>query len=78
MTTKLEQAFHDAEKLPAEDQDAIAEALMEAIHIDPDEEKDWHRLVESDESQSLLEQMAKETEVEITEGRTFDFDPSEK
>ena len=38
MTTKLEQVFDDAEMLPAEDQDAIAEAIMEAIHIDPDEE----------------------------------------
>jgi hypothetical protein len=69
MTEKLEQAFQEAESLPAEDQDAIAEALMVAIHIDPKEEREWLQLVESDESQALLERMAGEVEAEITEGR---------
>jgi len=76
MSAKLEQAFHDVEDLPVEDQDAIAEAVMDAIHIDSEEEREWLRLVESDDSQAFLERMAKEVEADIEEGRTLDFDPS--
>ena len=78
MTTKFEKAFHVAKALPAEDQDAIAEAMMEAIHVDPREEEEWLRLVENEESQALLGRIAQEVEADITEGRTLDFDPSGK
>ncbi len=78
MTTKLKEAFQVVESLSVEDQDVIAEAVIEAIHIDPKEEGEWHRLVESKESQSFLERMAKEVEADIAEGRTFDVDPSGK
>ncbi len=78
MTAKLKQAFHNVERLPPEDQDAIAEAVMDSIYVAPEEEEAWLRLVETDESQSLLTRMAKEVEEEMAEGQTFDFDPSGK
>ena len=78
MTTKLEKAFHVAGSLPAEDQDAIAEAVMKAVHLDPREQEEWRRLVENEESLSLLGRMAQEVEANIVEGRTLDFDPSGK
>ena len=51
---------------------------MEAIHVDPREEEEWLHLVESEESQALLGRMVDAVEVDITEGRTLDFDPSAK
>ncbi len=57
--------------LSVEDQNAIAEAVIEAVHIDQKEEGEWNCLVESKESRSFLKQIAKEVEADITEGQTL-------
>ncbi len=55
MTVRLEQAFLKASTLPAPQQDALAEQLVEDI----EGEMAWDQTLASPQSQTLLERMAK-------------------
>jgi hypothetical protein len=42
-----------------------------------EDEAEWEALVNTPESQRLLEKMVKEAEEDIAAGRVYDFDPSD-
>jgi len=71
MTTLLEQAFAEAAKLPAQEQEALAAWLMEELKS----ERRWSQLLES--SSEVLEQLADEALAEFRAGRTQMLDPEQ-
>lgn len=64
MTKALEQAFREASKLPASEQDALAEAIRNEVLADDD----WERSFS--ESSEALEALADEALAEHRAGRT--------
>jgi hypothetical protein len=69
MTTLLQQAVAEAEKLPAGDQDAIATRLLAEI----DDERQWNaRFAATTDDQ--WDRMAAEVRREIAAGRTQSLD----
>jgi len=71
MTTLLEQAFAEAAKLPAQEQEALAAWLMEELKSD----RRWSQLLES--SADVLDQLADEALAEFRAGRTQVLDPEQ-
>jgi predicted amidophosphoribosyltransferase len=69
MTKLLERAFAEAAKLPAEEQDALATAVLSEI----ESERRWDRVFA--ESEDLLSELAEEALAEHAAGRTKRFDP---
>ena len=64
MTRLLEKAFEEASKLPEEDQDALAEMLLN----DLESEERWAEAF--DKSQDKLALLAKEALAEFNQGKT--------
>ena len=73
MTKVLEQAFREAERLPEEDQQIIADFIVHFIHPDEKEEAEWEALVQSPESQRFLDKMVEEVMEEKAKGRSLPF-----
>jgi len=75
MTKLLEKAFGKISRLSAEDQNAIAQAI---IDIMPDEagDKEWDRLTGDPRSEKVLEMLVKEADAEIACGDVLDIDPA--
>jgi len=71
MTTLLEQAFAEAAKLPAQEQEALAAWLMEELKSD----RRWSQLLES--SADVLDQLADEALADFRAGRTEVLDPEQ-
>lgn len=69
MTQLLEKAFSEAAKLPAEEQDALANWLLEEI----ESERQWRTAF--DNSLDILEQLADEALKEHRAGKTKERDP---
>ena len=69
MTKALEQAFQEASKLPASEQDVLAEAILAEICA----EEEWEKLLSS--SPDVLERLADEALAEHRAGRTQPLDP---
>jgi len=69
MTKLLEKAFAEAAKLPAEEQDALATAVLSEI----ESERRWDRLFA--ESEDMLSELAEEALAERKAGRTKPLNP---
>lgn len=69
MTTRLEQAFAEASKLPPTEQDQVADWLLAEL----ESEKRWDKLFA--DSQDVLSKLAAEALAEHRRGQTQDFDP---
>ena len=69
MTKRLEQAFAEASKLTQQEQDALADWLLEELAS----EKRWDQLFA--DSQDLLAKLGKEAMAQHRAGRTHDFNP---
>lgn len=69
MTKRLEQAFAEASKLTQQEQDALADWLLEELAS----EKRWDQLFA--DSQDLLAKLGKEAMAQHRAGRTQDFNP---
>jgi hypothetical protein len=69
MTKLLEKAFAEAAKLPVEEQDALATAVLSEI----ESERHWDRLFT--ESGDVLSDVAAEALAEHRAGRTKPLDP---
>jgi hypothetical protein len=69
MTRLLEQAFEEAARLPAEEQNSLAQWLLAELHS----EARWSELFES--AVPELERLAKEALAEHGRGETKDLDP---
>lgn len=77
MTKVLEEAFREAEQLPEEDQKVIADFIVHFIHPDKEEEAEWEALVQSPESQRLLDKMAEKVRRKKARGELFEYDPGD-
>ena len=64
MTDLLQRAYNEAAKLPPEEQDELARAVLRAI----EDERSWDELFA--QSQDLLADMADEEEAEYNAGKT--------
>ena len=69
MTKLLEQAFTEANKLPADEQDALARFLIEELAS----ERRWTQAFA--DSQNRLSQLADEALAEHQAGKTQELDP---
>lgn len=69
MTKALEKAFQAASRLPASEQDVLAEAILAELQT----EEEWERLLAS--SSDVLERLADEALEEHRAGRTQPLDP---
>lgn len=69
MTKLLEQAFAEAKKLPEDEQDALANFLLEELAS----ERRWTRAFS--DSQDVLSQLADEALAEYHAGKTQELDP---
>jgi hypothetical protein len=69
MTKLLEKAFAEAAKLPADEQDALATAVLSEI----ESERRWDRLFA--DSEEMLADLAEEALAEHKTGRTKRLDP---
>lgn len=69
MTKLLEKAFEEASKLPEQEQDALARAVLEELAS----ERRWDELFAS--SPELLDELANEAIEEHRAGRTEKLDP---
>jgi hypothetical protein len=72
MTDLLEKAFTEAAKLPAAEQDALAERILAELAS----ERRWDELFES--SQDLLEKLANEARADRKAGRTIPVERSKR
>jgi len=69
MTTRLEQAFTEASKLPPKEQDMLADWVIAELHA----EKHWNGLFAR--SQETLSELASEALTEHRRGQTQELDP---
>ena len=69
MAKLLEKAFREASKLPEQEQDALARAVLDELAS----ERRWDELFAA--SRDLLEELAKEALEEHRAGRTKKLDP---
>lgn len=76
MTKLLEKAFGEISRLPAEDQDVIAEALI-GLLPDAAADLEWERLFQDPRSEKALEHLLSEADAEIARGEVRDTDPGE-
>ena len=70
MTERLQRAVTMAERLSREEQDAVAEVMLEQIAA----ERRWQGLLSDPRSATLLERMAAEAIAEYDAGLTRDLD----
>ena len=68
MSETLRRVVSEIERLPADEQDAIAHELQVRL-----EEREWDALVRSPKSQHLLERLAAEARAEDDQGETRDL-----
>ena len=71
MTTRLEQAFAEASKLPSTEQDQVADLLLAEL----ESEKRWDKLFA--DSQDVLSKLAAEALAEHRRGQTQELDPDQ-
>ena len=71
MTTRLEQAFTEAAKLPPQEQNAVADWLLAEL----ESEKRWDKLFA--DSQDVLSNLAAEALAEHRSGQTQELDPDQ-
>ena len=71
MTTRLEQAFTEASKLPPKEQDAFADWVLAELRS----EEEWDRLFAR--SQEALSKLASEALAELRSGQTQELDPDQ-
>ncbi len=71
MTTRLEQAFAEASKLPSTEQDQVADLLLAEL----ESEKRWDKLFA--DSQDVLSKLAVEALAEHRRGQTQELDPDQ-
>jgi len=71
MTTRLEQAFIEASKLPPQDQDSLAGWLLTEL----ESERRWEKLFA--DSQDILSKLADEALAEHRSGQTQDLHPEQ-
>ena len=71
LTTRLEQAFTEASKLPPKEQDALADWVLAELHS----EKRWDGLFAG--SQKTLSKLAAEALAEHRRGQTQELDPDQ-
>ena len=71
MTNLLEQAFAEASKLTPEEQDALADWILNELKL----ERRWQKTFA--ESQNALTKLADEALAEHSAGETQDLDPSQ-
>ncbi|HSG32378.1 MAG TPA: hypothetical protein VLB82_12640 [Thermodesulfobacteriota bacterium] len=71
LTKLLEQAFNKASKLPKEEQDILAKAILDELEA----EQKWEALFEK--SGDLLEELAKEALEEHKAGKTKSLNPDQ-
>ena len=71
MTTRLEQAFTEALKLPPREQDALADWLIAEL----ESERQWDKLFT--DSQDVLSKLAAEALAEHRSGQTQVLDPDQ-
>ena len=71
MTTRLEQAFTEASKLPPKEQDALADWLLAQLRS----EKKWDRLFA--DSQEVLSKLSSEALAEHDSGQTQELNPDQ-
>ena len=76
MTKLLEQAFSEISRLPEEEQNVIAQAIMELMP-DAAADREWEHLTSDPRSEKVLERLIKEAEAEIARGDVLDTDPSQ-
>ena len=76
MTKLLEKAFGEISRLPAEDQDVIAQAIMDLVP-DAASDKEWDCLMSDPRSEQVLEKLIQEADAEIARGDVLDTDPGE-
>jgi hypothetical protein len=76
MTKLLEQAFNEISRLPEEDQDVIAQALIGLIP-DAADDLQWERLFSDPRSEKALEHLLREADAEIARGDVYDTNPGE-
>ena len=69
MTSQLQRAIEEAEKLPAADQDAIASRLLAEV----DDEREWHSRF-SATTEDQWDRLAAQVRREIKDGRTHPLD----
>ena len=74
MTKLLEKAFEQAKGASPDQQDNIAQMVLDMVAGD----KVWDVLLASDASQNWLEAQARMVESQIANGESFDFDPSDR
>ena len=72
MTTRLEQAFTEASKLPPKEQEALADWVLAELRS----EKRWDRLFAG--SQETLSKLASEALAEHRRGQTQELDPDQR
>lgn len=70
MTEALRRAFELAQQQPEEEQEVIAELILEEFMA----ERQWNELLTSPKSAILLEQMAEQARREYAAGLTQDLD----
>ncbi len=66
MTNLLQHAFNVASELPEEQQDMVAQVLLDEM----ESERKWDELFSRPESEELLNRMAEETLADYEEGLT--------
>ncbi len=71
MTTRLEQAFTEASKLPPKEQDALADWVLAELRS----EKKWDKLFAN--SQEELSKLASEALAEHHRGQTQELNPDQ-
>jgi hypothetical protein len=76
MTKLLEKAFSEISRLPEEDQNVIAQAIMDLMP-DAASDREWERLTTDPRSEVVLEKLIKKADAEIARGDVFDVDPGE-
>lgn len=70
MTETLRQAFELAQQQPEEEQEVIAQLILEECRA----EERWNDLLTHPKSATLLERMAEQARKEYTTGLTHDLD----
>ena len=71
MTQLLEKAFNEVSKLPPQEQDIIAQQVLEELASEPQ----WEQQLSG--SQDLLKSLADEALNEYNAGKTKDLDPDQ-
>jgi len=74
MTELLEKAIEMARKASPEQQDMVAQLLIDSMQAD----KKWDELLADPRSKTALSKLADEARREIAQGKVYDYDPSNR